>query len=603
MAQDLALLDGRPDQEPDDKPKAPVTKDWHKDILSAALRAREHRSVNWDPRWEELAEYFHPDREGFTSNPLDGEERRDGVYGSPPEIAARSLASTVSTMLRPPGKVWFKAKPRNVGLEANEAVRMWCEDVTRITYAYLYDPKAQFEKQCAEADRDICVFGTGVIQPGWNARYGHLTFRCHHLKQVALATDAAGQHDMAFVFWKYTIRQLMQDFADHELPESIREKINQTNPNLDAEHEVVHICIPAKDATAFGGKMKFPYLSLWMSVPDKTVMREKGYYEFPYVTPRWDTTTGEVYGRSPAMVALRDARLLDAMTRGFVDGAELALMPPQMAPMQMIRSTIDLRPRGVTIYDPSGMPAGTKPLEPVQLGTLPDKMYEFMMRLEERINQAFFRDILELPRADEGDMTAAEIYARQDQYLRQAAPVFTRLEANYNGPLVNRVFSILMREGAYPPPPEELYDQDIEFEYESPVKAARDKAEALKIMEGLQMIQQIAAGSPDPMQVADNLDFDVVTRLVAIRADLPQAILKPLQAMLEERAARAKKMEQMQMAEMAAKAGPAVAKLADSVTKAKQGGVISTDDPAPIGMQGFDPTQMVVDGEFEEIAP
>ena len=48
MAQDLALLDGRPATEPaEEKPRAPVTKDWHKDVLSAALvvmldKIREH---------------------------------------------------------------------------------------------------------------------------------------------------------------------------------------------------------------------------------------------------------------------------------------------------------------------------------------------------------------------------------------------------------------------------------------------------------------------------------------------------------------------------------------------------------------------------------
>lgn len=602
MANELALLDGIP-RAVETEPR-PKTDDWHQEVLRAALRAREHRQSHWDARWEELAEFFHPDREGFTSDAFEGEEKRDDVYGSPPELAARSLASTNATMLRPPGRVWFKAKTKNEALAANESVRMWCEAVTRVTYNAMYDPRAQFEKQCSEADRDIVVFGTAVIQPGWHARKRHLTFRVHHLKNVALSLNSDGVHDRAYVFWPYTVRQLMQDFSEEELPDSIRDVLRSSSPDLDKTHEVVHACLPAADAKAMGAKtVKFPFASVWMSVSDKVVMREKGYYEFPYATPRWDTSTGEAYGRSPAMIAMRDARLLDAMTRGFVDASETALMPPLMAPANAIRSTIDLRPRGVTLYDMSGFPAGTKPLEPIQLGAQPDKMYEFMLRLEERLNQAFFRDIMELPRASEGDMTAAEINARHDQYLRQAAPVFTRLEAGYNAAIINRVFGILMREGQFPPPPEELYGEDIEFEYESPIKAARDKAEAMRILEGLGMIAQVAQSSPNPVEVADNLDFDVITRLIGLRADLPQAIFKPMEQMLQEREARAKQMQQMQMAEMAAKAGPAVARLTDSMTKAKQAGVVDTSGAAPMPMAGFDPSTMIQDGEFDEVMP
>ena len=304
------------------------------------------------------------------------------------------------------------------------------------------------------------------------------------------------------------------------------------------------------------------------------------------------------------MVALRDARLLDAMTRSFIDSAELSLMPPLMGPVNAFRGGIDLRARGLSLYDLTGMPAGTKPLEPIMLGSQPDKTYEFMLRLEERIGQAFYRDILELPRMGDGDMTATEINARLDQFLRQAAPVFARLEATYNAGLINRVFSILSREGYYPPAPEDLQGEEIEFAYESPVKVARDRAEGGKIMEGLGMIAQVAqaAGPVKGMDVIDNIDFDVTTRMIGMKAGLPQALFKNLNQMLEERAARMKQMQMQQMAEMAGKVGPAmggIAKMGDALTNAKQGGMIDTNNPFPIPAESASQAaQSVFDGVF-----
>jgi head-to-tail connecting protein len=284
-------------------------------------------------------------------------------------------------------------------------------------------------------------------------------------------------------------------------------------------------------------------------------------------------------------------------------------MPPLQAPANTLRGGIDLRPRGLTIYDASGLPAGVKSgIEPIQLGQQPDKTYEFLLRLEERINAAFFRDILELPRYDTGEkMTAAEVHGRLDQYLRQAAPVMVRLEANYSAGIINRAFGILARAGEYPDAPEVLQGQDIEFDFESPMKAARDKAEAFKIMEAYNMLgtiaQQLGAINPGKaMEITDNLDADATARILGHRADLPEILFVPIDKMMAERAERAKQAKMAQMAELANKAGPAVAQLGNSLSQAKEAGLIDTSQPAQLPTQPYgdlDPTKDIEDGIYE----
>lgn len=583
--------------------------DRHYAILDHATKMRTERQSTWDGLFDELCDFFNPNRKGFLSEQRSGADRYQDIYGSPPEMNARALAAYISTNLRQPGNKWFKAKPKNAMLASSEMSRLWCDVVTEITYAELYHPEAEFEKQCAIADLDVVTLGTAVIKPGFFNKGGkrHLTFQVYHLKQVVLLADAYGRINGGYFFYEYTLRSLVDEWGEDALPPQIRSKLDSGRPNMDEKIEVMNACIPNGEYQYFGSsrqKWEFPYVSLWMVANTREVLEEKGYYEFPYVCPRWDTSTGETYGRSPAMVALRDARLLDAMTRSFIDSAELSLMPPLMGPVNAFRGGIDLRARGLSLYDLTGMPAGTKPLEPIMLGSQPDKTYEFMLRLEERIGQAFYRDILELPRMGDGTMTATEINARLDQFLRQAAPVFARLEATYNAGLINRVFSILSREGYYPPAPEDLQGEEIEFAYESPVKVARDRAEGGKIMEGLGMIAQVAqaAGPVKGMDVIDNIDFDVTTRMIGMKAGLPQALFKNLNQMLEERAARMKQMQMQQMAEMAGKVGPAmggIAKMGDALTNAKQGGMIDTNNPFPIPAESASQAaQSVFDGVF-----
>lgn len=585
--------------------------DRHHTILRYATKRRQLRQTLWDPLWDELCEHFHPDREGFLSERQEGEERRDRIYGSVSELAARSLTAHVATALRPPGRMWFKAKAKSEQLNNAPEVRAYCEQVTRITYAHLYDPRAQFEQQCAHADRDIIVIGTAALQVGWDNAKRHLTIRTHHMKNVVLSINASGVHDMAFVFWPLTVRQVCEMFPKDRWPQSIKDKMAAGGePDLEQEHEVLHACLPNEDYQKFGFKMgRFPFSSLWISVPDKEVLNESGYYDFPYCTPRWETATGETYGRSPAMVALRDARLHDAMTRSFVESAETALMPPLQAPANMIRGGIDLRPRGLTIYDPTGFAQGQQlrgPVEPIQLGSQPDKTYEFLLRLEERINAAFFRDILELPRYDTGEkMTAAEVHGRLDQYLRQAAPVMVRLEANYSAGIVNRTFGVLARAGEYPDAPEVLQGQEIEFDFESPMKMARDKSEAFKIVEALRMMAGVAEGlGPEKaMQMVDNIDADMTARLLGQRADLPEVMFVPIDKMMAEREARAKQQKMMQMAELAKTMSPAIAAAGGTISKAQESGLIDTRNPLQIPAQPYtdlDPSQ-AIEGELSEL--
>ena len=336
-------------------------------------------------------------------------------------------------------------------------------------------------------------------------------------------------------------------------------------------------------------QFKQPYASIWMSTDCKESLEVKGFDYFPYLTPRWDVATGETYGRSPAMVALNDARLLQAMTETMVDAGEKALNPPLWGMGDLINGPLDLQSGGFNSVDSTGLAGAAAPINPIQLGTIPDQIMEFMQVVEQRIGAAFFRDILELPSARDNDLTATEINARLDQYMRQAAPVFARIEHDYNAPLVKLVYKILTVEGVLPPPPKSVMEfeaytgeESIAFDYESPIKVARDKSEAMKVMETMQTILPLAEAYP---QVLDNMDPDFVARFVGGKMDLPIAAFKPMEEVMEIRAQQQKKMELAEQAELINKAGPGLAQMGGLIPQAAQAGLIEGgqgDYPIPV---------------------
>jgi hypothetical protein len=78
--------------------------------------------------------------------------------------------------------------------------------------------------------------------------------------------------------------------------------------------------------------------------------------------------------------------------------------------------------------------------------------------------------------------------------------------------------------------------------------------------------------------------------------------------MMAEREARAKKLQQMQMAEMASKVAPAAGALMDSATRAKEGGMLGFDQPLPLPSPGLvsgeamDAESEAIEAVYEEVA-
>lgn len=548
---------------------------------------------NWDSLFERCAEQFLPNRTGFNTQRSDGEDRQDHLNSSVPLLARRGLSAAVSTMLRPPGRMWAQGRVKFEELNADPDVRMWLDRVTTILFAYLYDPRAKMEPQCAMADDDLVTFGNACIRVGFDPVGKHLKFRTRSMANTYFVPDASGNINGVVSFENPTLREIRDKFGDKALTSKMKQEMASASPNLEKRFELVHIVIPVADAAAFGMKFKQPFSSLWMSVSCNESLESKGFDFFPYICPRWDMATEEVYGRSPAMVALRDAQLLQAMTETLIDAGEKALNPPLWGYADMLNGQVDLSAGGFTPVENQFIGGNMAPITPLQLGTMPREIFEFMQATEERIGQAFYRDILELPSARDKDLTATEINARLDQYMRQAAPVFSRIEHSYNAPLIKTVYAILDEMRMLPPKPEivveaEAFTQEeaIEFDYESPIKQARDKAEAMRIFEGLGTIISGASqmGEQAMMQVAENFNPDAYARGIGQRLDIPEWLFTPLDQMMEGRQARMQQMEQMQMAEMAGKAGPAVAQMGRLIPEAAKAGLIDAGGGAEQGL-------------------
>jgi hypothetical protein len=84
---------------------------------------------------------------------------------------------------------------------------------------------------------------------------------------------------------------------------------------------------------------------------------------------------------------------------------------------------------------------------------------------------AFYVDQLQF--SGDAKMTATEVVQRTEERMRLLGPILGRMESELLGPIITRVFGIMLRQGAFLPQPEELDGVDWRVEYTSPLSLAQ----------------------------------------------------------------------------------------------------------------------------------
>ena len=173
-----------------------------------------------------------------------------------------------------------------------------------------------------------------------------------------------------------------------------------------------------------------------------------GFQEFPYIVPRFLKATGEVMGRSPAMVALPDVKMINLMSKTIIQAAQKQIDPPLLVPDDGFLLPIRTQPGGLNFFR-----SGTRDtITPLNTGA----NIPIGLQMEEQrrgaIRSAFYVD--QLLSAATPNMTATEVVQRQEERMRVIGPVLGRLMNEMLRPMIDRVFALMLRNDMLAVPPE-----------------------------------------------------------------------------------------------------------------------------------------------------
>ncbi len=498
--------------------------------------------------WQEIADNFYPERADFTICRNIGTEFADNLTTSYPILARRDLGNALGSMLRPTSKDWFKIRTSSNWETLGTDARAWLERAGSIQKRAMYNRKAQFTRATKEADHDFATFGQAVIQTSLNRNADGMLYRCWHLRDVAWRENEEGMVDTVYRKWKPTARDLSRLFPG-KLHSKVTESLEREPMR---EIEVWHCIVPA-DLYAEGKPSRTPFKSYYFDVENKHTMEEVGLFTMEYTVPRWQTVSGSQYAYSPSTVAaLPDARLIQAMTCVLLEAGEKAVNPPMIAIQEAIRNDVSIFPGGITWVDAEYDERLGEVLRPLTQDTRGIPLGLDMARdTRAMISDCFYLNKLALP-PPEREMTAYEVGQRVQEYIRQAMPLFEPMEGEYNAPLCENTFEIMLRAGAFGSVmdmPQELRGTEYEFAFESPLHDATERQKGQRFLEAKSMLAEAVALDPG---AASLVDVKVALRDVLQAINVPakwtrsETVVAEMEAQAQQQQQAAQLLDQMQ---------------------------------------------------------
>ena len=522
--------------------------DLTKDLLKRFGKLVTQRQT-WESHWQEVADYMMPRKADVTKQRSKGDKRSELIFDSSPLHAVELLSASLHGMLTNPSTPWFSLRFKNVDTGDADEANEWLQDTTEKMYDAFN--RSNFQQEIFELYHDLITFGTASMFIEEDAD-DIIRFSTRHIGEIYISENNKGRIDTVFRKFKISARAAILQFGEKNVSNALR---GTAMKDPYEEVTILHVVYPRENYDPKKKDAKnMPFASCYIELDNKHEISQSGFNEFPYVVPRYLKASFEIYGRSPAMTALPDVKMLNEMSKTTIKAAQKQVDPPLLVPDDGFILPVRTVPGGLNFYR-----AGTRDrIEPLNIGANNPLGLNMEEQRRNAIRDTFYVNQLMMQNGPQ--MTATEVVQRNEEKMRLLGPVLGRLQSELLRPLIDRTFAILLRKKIFRQAPQFLAGQDIQIEYVSPLAKAQRSSELQSVMRAIEIFGSLSKISP----VFDHIDIDA---LVTYLADIVGVPAKVLNSQAQVNAIRQKKQQemmqqqQMQQMQQIAQAGGAVAPL------------------------------------------
>lgn len=476
--------------------------------------------------WDLIEKFITPLRGGkffqsqSSEHEIDWRRGRD-VFDSTAILAANTLASSIHGALTNPSTRWFSHRFRDEELNVNDKATEWLQACSEIMWYALQD--SDFNLEVNEAYQDLVCFGNSCVieEAESEVEWSGLDFSTLPIREVYFEQNHKGQIENFYRRLQWTSIQIVTKFGESS-PEHVKEQAKQP-AQADHKHTIIYAIYPRKgkinaDTTKLLTPKQRPFESKYVLHDTAEQMGDVGgFYEMPAYLPRYQKTSGSMWGFGAGTIAISDVMTLNTMVEQRLSAAAKAIDPPSLVTERGLLSDLDLEAGGLTVVrDINGA-------RPYESGARFDVAEGLIMDLRSNINRMFLVDRLELKESPA--MTATEVNARYDLMQRLLGPVFGRLQTDFLGPMLERTFKILFRAGRFPEMPDELKEggAELDVEYIGPMGRAQ-KSDMLQAMsQWMRDMAELGELYPELRMLPDAQNYG---REMAKAANIPATIVR-----------------------------------------------------------------------------
>jgi len=536
--------------------------EWHCRRVESLYSDR----ANFDNMWQEIAERTYPEHANFIYTPTAGEKRMQKVYDSVAIHANQLLSSGLFSLLTSSANQWAQFLPVDLRFNDIREVAMHLDDVSKIMYHEINKASAGFSTAAHESYLSYGAFGNLCMFVEEILEQDSLSFLSLPLYECYFVENQYGFIDTLYRKYDRTVEQLVKKFGKDNLSPTVRKFADDNK--LDKKIECFHIILPRETYDMLSlNSIDKPYASIYIEKKEKYVMHEGGYDELPFMAARFYKESFETYGRGPGSTALPDNKMCQKVAQVTIRAAQKTVDPALMLPDAGFLRPLRTTPGGLNFYRKGRISMKTD-IDILPTGN-PGIGLEYMESLHQRIREAFYVDQLKLHTGPQ--MTATEVMQRTEEKLRLMGPLLGRIQTEFLGPLIKRVYGLLERAGKFPPMPEILAQQPIKIVYTSPIARAQEQVEANGLMRAFNVLEPLIKMTPE---ILDVFNTDEMSRGVFDMFSISQKFLNSKNDIKKIRRDRAEAQRKKEEAENLRASGQGTDAMARAAATAKEAGMM-----------------------------
>lgn len=514
-----------------------------KKLVQQRQKKLEQDKILHNERLQDVAELVCPHREDIYGNRQRGEKKGTKSHDGTAIGAAILAADGIHGYHVSPSFPWFKYMMNRKEMNKDPKIRGWLEDCEYGIYMALN--RSNFYSEMWSYIYDGFTIGTADLTVEEDLSTDRLVFEAVHPGEIFIEENKFGEVDLLHRKRKLTARKIHQMFdKETVLPQNIKQAYENNPFN---EFEIIHAVFPREewDDRKLDSRNK-RFASVWMLLAGDNgahICRESGFDRFQHNVWRYLKSGKEVYGYSPAILAMTDIKGLNLMNKTLLGVAQLGVQPAYNIP-SYLEGNVQLKPNGHNyIRDAADR------ITPVNSGGNFPIGIDREQAKQKAIKERFHVDTFLMLASREGsrEMTRYEV----QQLMKEKAAVLGAELGPLNAALdqvLDIVFDIETKAGRIPRPPDELFemarqDKALRFDpvYMGPLAQAQREAFAKDgLLQYFEDIAPLAQVNPD---VLDNIDMDEAARHLADVDNVPASIIRTVEQRDEIRAAKTKAME------------------------------------------------------------